>query len=315
MTQPRPFPTALPVAPSSQSSAELALTLLGPSPAMSQLWAQIRRLAPYVRSVLLTGDPDCGQEAVARLLLDLSPAPNRTFVQISADDAEARLLRASGLASLPADVFLYIPDLHRYSPAAAEGLLRLMRARRSRPFTVVAATCEDLRALAAAGRFPTELTDALTPIRLQIPCLKQRPEDLPMLLGHLLGTGSQEREAAVPQLGQDFLRAAMDYPWPGNLRELTSVIAALLDSPAEARELTASHFHKALATRQRQRVVDPASVRLVTLDVIVQEHINSVLRACRGNKLRAAEVLGISRSTLYRMLDAAAAQRPLPLAS
>jgi transcriptional regulator of acetoin/glycerol metabolism len=112
------------------------------------------------------------------------------------------------------------------------------------------------------------------------------------------------------------LRAAMEYPWPGNLRELTSVVTALLTAPTPGSdELTAVHFHKALATHQQQRASDPAAVRLVTLDVVVQEHINSVLRACRGNKLRAAEVLGISRSTLYRMLDAAAVHAPLSMAS
>src|SRR5579875_2036813 len=142
------------IAPSTHSdttqrhSTELALTLLGPSAAMSQLWSQIRRLAPHIRTVLLTGQPDSGQEAIARVLLDLSPSPRRSFVQITAADADERLLRPAGLAALPADVFLYLPDVHRFSPAAAEGLLRLMRMRRSRALTIVASTTEDPRALA-----------------------------------------------------------------------------------------------------------------------------------------------------------------------
>lgn len=318
MTQPCSFPTspAKPSIPASQHlGAELALSLLGPSAAMSQLWSQIRRLAPHVRAVLLTGDPDCGQEAVARLLLDLSHAPKRNFVRINAADAENTLVRPSALNSLPADVFLFLPDVDQLSPAAAEGLLRLMRMRRSRPFTVVAAASEDLRPLVSSKRFSGELADALAPIRIQIPCLKQRPEDLPMLLSHLLSVRASEAGRTLPHLAENLLRAAMEYAWPGNLSELARVTALLLESSDEALELTSADLHRALAVRPSQRPESPGTVRMVPLDTIVQEHINAVLLACRGNKLRAAEVLGISRSTLYRMLDAASQNARLPIAN
>ena len=213
-----------------------------------------------------------------------------------------------GLSALPADVFLYLPDVDRFSPAAAEGLLRLIRMRRSRPFTVVAAASEELRSLASAGRFPAELADLLTSIRLPVPCLKQRPEDLPMLLSHLVSLSAPETGRTIPQFSEDLLRAAMEYTWPGNLRELARITALLLEQPEVTRELTAADFHRAIAARQSQREDNPNVVRMVSLDTVMQEHINAVLLACRGNKLRAAEVLGISRSTLYRMLDAAAAQ-------
>ncbi len=320
MTQPYSFPTSLPkpATPAIQKpSAELGLSLLGPSAAMSQLWSQIRRLAPHVRTVLLTGDPDCGQEAVAHLLLDLSPAPRRSFVQISAADAENSLLRSSGLNSLPADIFLFLPDVDRFSPAAAEGLLRLMRTRRSRPFTVAAAATEDLRSLVSSGRFPAELAEVLTPIRMHVPCLKQRPEDLPMLLSHLFSVRAPETGRAIPHFSADLLRAAMEYSWPGNLRELARVTTLLLESSENTRELTAADFHRAVSVRQTQLSDASKTVRMVSLDTVVQEHINAILLSCRGNKLRAAEVLGISRSTLYRMLDAAAAHgnATLPIAS
>lgn len=317
MTQPQLFPNpfrARSAAP--QASAELALTLLGPSAAMSQLWSQIRRLAPHVRTLLLTGEADCGQEAIARLLLDLSSAPRRSFVKITAADAESRLLRSAGLASLPAEAVLYIPDVDRFSLAAAEGLLRLIRMRRSRPFTVVAAASSDLRTLASAGRFPTELADSLTAIRLQVPCLKQRTEDLPMLLGQLLTVRALEAGVPTPQIGEDLHRAAMEYSWPGNLRELSRVASSLLQTADDSRPLTASALHDAITHQQISSEADAGPVRMVSLEIIMQEHVAAVLRACHGNKLRAAEVLGISRSTLYRTLDAATAHgTPMSLAS
>lgn len=280
--------------------------MLGPSAAMSQLWLQIRRLAPHIRTVLLTGAPDCGQEAVARLLLDFSAAPKRNFVQVSAADAEIRFARPSGLSSLPADIFLFLPDIDCFSPAAAENLLRVLRMRRSRLFTVVAAATQDLHALAAAGNFPQDLALLLTSVNLELPELKQRREDVPMLLGQLLALRASVSGSSAPTLSQGFLHAAMDYAWPGNLRELLCVASSLVEDGTATHELTSAEFHRAVEIQPSTPVAEAKPARMISLEAVVQEHISSVLHACRGNKLRAAEILGISRSTLYRMLDAGA---------
>lgn len=324
MTQPQPFLSPVRV-PSSPSSAQLALTLLGPSSAMAQLWGQLRRLASHVRTVLLTGEADCGQEAVARLLLDLSPQPHRSFLRLTAAEAETRLLRTSGLNSLPTDIFLFIPDVDRFSMQAQEALLKLLRSRRSRPFTLVAATSEDTRALIDLGRFSAELADALSSVRLALPSLKDRAEDLPMLVSQILTTESLAQGRPAPLPTQDFLRAVMQHSWPGNLAELTQTLASLCathapgDRPTSNHgcpDLTAEALYQALATQRPTRKSENAPVRLVTVDTVVQEHIGAVLRACHGNKLKAAEILGISRSTLYRMLDASTAHNaPLSLIS
>ncbi len=309
MTQPKPFP--LPSRVRSQQSpvhAELAVTLLGPSAAMAQLWSQMRRLAPYLRTVLLTGEADCGQEAVARLLLDLSPASHRSFLQLTAAELETRLLRPAGLVAFPSDVLLFLPDAEKLSRPAGDALLRLMKMRRARPFTVVAATSEDLRTLVGVGRFSAELAEALDAIRLALPPLAQRAEDLPMLISHILATQSAHSGQLAPQVADDFHRAAMAHSWPGNLRELSETLAALC-SGDEDDVLHGADLHRALVSGRPGHTSETASTRMVSLDTVMQEHIVCVLRACRGNKLRAAETLGISRSTLYRMLDSAAASQ------
>lgn len=296
------------------TSAELGLVLLGPSSAMAQLWGQIRRLAPHVRTVLLTGEADCGQEAVARLLLDLSVHAHRTFVQLTAIDAEARLGRPAGLSSLPADLFLFLPDVDRFSLAAQDGILRLLRMRRSRPFTIVASTSEDLRGLVGMGRFSAALADALTAVRVALPSLRQRREDLPMLTSHLLAIYCQKAGQHTPRTTEAFLQAVMQHPWSGNLRELTNTLAALARMAPE-QELSVTDLQRASAAHTTSPVERSAEPRLVPLETIIQEHIGAVLQACRGNKLRASEVLGISRSTLYRMLDTSVSPAcdPLPV--
>ena len=296
------------------ASAELALTLLGPSTAMSQLWSQLRRLAPHVRTVLLTGNPDCGQEAAARLLLDLSPYPRRPFLALNQAEAEAHLARSSGLHLVPNEAFLFLPEADRLSPAAQQGLLRLLRIRRSRALSVIAAVSEDLRALVGTGRLSAELAEALGTVRVSLPDLHERAEDLPMLLSQMLSLRSHALQQPVPQLSEEVLRAAMQHTWPGNLRELADVVDGLIVGGAAGEELRAACLQRALRAVGAPKPGVPP-VRMIKLDTVVQEHIFSVLRGCRGNKLRAAEVLGISRSTLYRILDAAAQSRTLPLAS
>jgi DNA-binding NtrC family response regulator len=319
MTQLQPY--SLPSRPASvasaSSGAELALTLLGPSAAMAQLWSQMRRLAPHVRIVLLQGKPDCGQEAVAQLLLELSAQSHRLFVQLTAAEADRRLTRHAGLSSLPTDVFLYLPDVEHFSAEAQDALLRLIRLRRPRLFTLVAAAGQDLRALAAAGRFLPELASLLSSVHIPVPELHDRAEDLPMLIGHSLAGLCRTAGRDVPHITEGFLRAAMHHRWHGNLRELTRVLASLVQDRTR-RELCPEHLVAALAAHPVPAagpVTSPA--RLVSLDTVVNEHIGAVLQACHGNKLRAAEILGISRSTLYRMLDSVAAAQPnaLPLAS
>lgn len=309
----------IPVAPASPSTSaadcELALMLLGPSTAMAHLWSQIRRLAPHVRTVLLTGPEHAGQEAAARLLLDLSPHPQRPFLVLRDATAEERLTRATLANSLPQELFLFLPEIDRLSAAGQNSLLRLLRTRRGRGLCVVAAAVEDLRALVSVGKFSAELAETLGAVRVTVPALKDRIEDLPMLLGQMLSVRCQSLAQAVPRLSEDLLRAAMQHAWPGNLLELSGVADTLVKDAVREQELRAADLMHAIASQQVPRSSGASPIRMVKLDTVVQEHIFAVLRGCRGNKLRAADVLGISRSTLYRMLDAAAQNTSFSLAS
>ena len=296
-------------------SAELALLLLGPSTAMSNLWSQLRRLAPHVRTVLLTGPPHAGQEATAHLLLDLSTLPHRPFLHWKDAEAEERLARSNMVNTLPNEVFLFLPEIERLSLTSQNNLLRLLRTRRARGLTVVAGTLEDLRALVSVGRFSGELAECLGAVRVNLPAVKDRVEDIPMLLSQMLAFRCQSQPRVTPQLSDNFLRAAMKHPWTGNLRELSETADALLAGEEPCCELHAADLLRALSEAQAPRSGQAPAVRMIKLDTVIQEHIYAVLRGCRGNKLRAAEILGISRSTLYRMLDAAAQNVSIALSS
>jgi len=281
--------------------------LLGPSPAVAQLWLQIRRVAPHFRTALLLGEPGSGAEQAARALHQLSPQPGLPFVMLSATEAEARFRTRT---QQPMEGVLFLAELERLSHTAQSGLLQFLRRRNGHRPRVLAASNRNLRTLVAATGFNAELAAMLGVIHIALPTLRERSSDIPSLAHTAVQISAQERNLTAPCLSPCLLDAARAFLWPGNLDQLKSVFDWLIEVHGDqptlfARDLEsalAAVSHSAPAQSQCAALSFPAP-RLMRLDLVVQQHVRGVLNACHGNKLRAAEVLGISRSTLYRMLD------------
>jgi DNA-binding NtrC family response regulator len=270
---------------------------------MARLWSQIRLLAPHFRIALLMGEPGCGAEAVAEALHDLSPFAGGPLVRLRAVDAERQLRHPGSLLGNGRRSGLFLSDVDRLSLKAQESLLRLLKLRRHRRIAVVAFTSQDLRPLVSAGSFNGELFANLTSLRLQIPSLRERVQDVPLLTHQFLQAEVRRLNRALPRLDSTFVAALTEYTWPGNLEQMQATMAWLMEHRDD--HLCAPDLHAAISEARVDAEQNDAPVRMVPLDDVVQEHVRAVLIGCNGNKLRAAEVLGISRSTLYRMLDAA----------
>ena len=294
----RPFSAPAPTEPRPD-----AQRLIGPSPAMARLWSQLRLLAPHFRVALLTGETGCGADAVAQALHDLSPFAGTPLIRVRAADADRQLRHPGSLFGNSTRGTLFLPDIDRLSSASQQVVMRFLRLRRHRRIAIVAATAVDLRPLVSAGTFNSELFANLSSLRLQVPSVRERVEDLPLLTHQFLQAEATRQGRLVPQLDSSFLTAVCDYTWPGNLDQLRSAILWMLEHCKGM--LTVADLHAAITEVHAEAEAAEAPVRMVPLDHVVQEHVRAVLIGCNGNKLRAAEVLGISRSTLYRMLDAA----------
>ncbi|HTV09594.1 MAG TPA: sigma 54-interacting transcriptional regulator [Candidatus Aquilonibacter sp.] len=304
--------TSLHTFPSAQAPAERpferenAQRLIGPSPAMARLWAQIRLLAPHFRIALLTGEAGTAADAVAQALHDLSPFSGTPLVHVRAAEADRQLRQPSTLFGNSTRGALFVTDVERLSNASQQMLLRFLKLRRHRRIAVIGFTAVDLRPLVSSGAFNAELFAHLGSLRLQLPALRERVQDIPLLAHQYLQIEAARLGRPVPSLEQSFLSAATDYTWPGNLDQLRSAIAWLMEN-CDRPVLVAADLHMAISAARVEPQAQEATVRMVPLDHVVQEHVRAVLIGCNGNKLRAAEVLGISRSTLYRMLEATAA--------
>lgn len=275
-------------------------------------------IAPHFRTLLLMGERGCGQENVVHLLQILSPCHAGPLLALNAAEAAKRLQSPKRLLQSVAGGVLFLDGVDQLTPEAQSDLLRLMRLNRHHLCALVAFSEYDLRALVVADGYSAALADDLGSFCLTVPSLRDRRADLPLLAEVFLreAQAASGRESTPLSLGSDLLDDLSLLDWPGNLDQLRCVVKLLVEAPplhAQAAEpsrstlLDASDLQVALARFDRDASLTgtvAANAHLVKLDQVVQEHIRAVLIACQGNKLRASEILGISRSTLYRMLGA-----------
>jgi len=206
----------------------------------------------------------------------------------------------------------FLDEIGEMSPATQVKLLRVLQEREAIPVggtgaipvdvRVVAATNRDLEEDIKRGRFRTDLYYRLNVIAIHLPPLRDRREDVPIFVTEFLKKIAQEQGEPPKRLSPEALEAVIVYDWPGNVRELENALerAAVL-TKGETIDLSAMP-DKLTERRAEPLVADRTHVN-PTLDVIERAYITWVLQSEGGNKTRAAEVLGIDPSTLYRKLS------------
>jgi DNA-binding NtrC family response regulator len=293
--------------------------LIGDSPAMRRLRSQIQRVAPYFRTALVHGEPGTGKELAARAVHLLSPGVDGPFVvcplasltgALAADESQS----GAALLESAQGGTLFLEEIGELPYALQVNMVRLLKSFEERraetrrwELRIVAATHRNLRTLSAIGQFRQDLYARLSVVEILVPPLRQREEDIPILAAKILRRVARKSGEHPKLLAQETLARLQQHPWPGNLRELRRVLARAVER-AEGSTIEPRHL-AALGEPVSAPSTAPPIARIERLQEVIQQHVLSVLTRCAGNKLRAAELLGISRSTLYRMLDA---NNPIP---
>ena len=299
----------------------------------SKAWLGVLRLAetvaPTESTVLIQGESGTGKEVVARYIHHLSARAEGSFLSINCGALPESLLESelfghvkgsftgavkdkTGLFAAAARGTFFLDEIGETTPAIQVKLLRVLQQREIIPVggteaqpidtRLVAATNRDLEEEMKRGGFRSDLFYRLNVFALHLPPLRQRREDIPLLIDAFLSRGADAINGPK-RLSDDALSAMMAYEWPGNVRELENALErATVLSKGEIIDLGALPA-RVTERRTEPLVTDRRPVANPTLDAIERAYILWVLQSEGGNKSRAAEVLGIDPSTLYRKLS------------
>lgn len=298
----------------------------GPSQAWQKLKAQIAQVAPSNAPVLIQGETGSGKEIAARLLHELSRRANGPFLAINFGAVSRELLESElfghekgsftgattakpGLIAAAEGGTLFLDELGEMPGPMQVSLLRFLDRNEYRPVgstrtlqadvRIVGATNQDIQELIHQGRFRDDLLYRINTVTLRVQPLRERTEDLPALIEHILHTvripGTAKRTIAT-----DALQRLTTYAWPGNVRELRNVIERIILMSTETGPITRADIEQVLPkSTGAPRTDDPAEL---TLDEIERRHILRALDASGGNKTAAAKTLDIDYKTLLAKL-------------
>jgi DNA-binding NtrC family response regulator len=282
---------------------------------MRRLREQVRRIGPHFRTVLVSGEAGTGKELVARALHARSYVADGPFVARNAAEFMSALIESAAdavgnLLHLSQQGTLFLNGINEISLEAQGWLLRALgkhesvqghlEASQRMDLRIITSTNEDLKILVSTGRFRQELYQRLATVAISLPPLRERMEDMPELARFFLDRFATVYGRRVHEIADEAMERMHLYRWPGNVRELVVALRdGVLQSEGEVLEL--HHLHLAETTEPVSSSLDTGES--VLLQDAVHRHVLHVLKSCEGNKLRAAEMLGISRSTLYRMLN------------
>jgi len=273
---------------------------VGVSAAWRKLLMQADMAAPHVHIATIEGEQGAGKHTLARYLFSRSSLAATTFQR---RDAREWLVTDADPATLAGITYLDRVDL--LAPPGQGLLLGVLKALQDRPpgrFIMLASSQTSLRQMAAQGLLLPDLAFRLTAVRFAIPPLRQRREDITVLAQSLLERICKLYQQRPVILGPGTLARLLQHNWPGNVRELAAVLeTALLEAVNGI--IRPDDLALPSGLEAQSELLLPASrTDSLNLDAVIQHHVQYVLDLNRGNKLRAARQLGISRSTLYRIL-------------
>jgi two-component system response regulator HydG len=300
--------------------------LLGKSPAMQTVFALIRQAAPGDVNVLITGESGTGKELVAKALHFNSARADRPFVPVNCAAVPAGLLESElfghvkgaftgaignrrGLFREAEGGTLFLDEIGDMAPELQAKLLRVIEDRVVRPLgsdeavplnvRLIAATNRDVAARIRDGLFREDLYYRLAVIPIQLPPLRDRKEDIPLLAEHFLRRATEAAGKTIRGFTPEAMAALLRHPWPGNARELENVVERSVTLTA------GDQISQAALLLDLSPVPVPTATLAQmaprpTLRKLTDEYTSLILRETGGDKAKAASILGVSKRTLYR---------------
>ena len=312
--------------------------IVGVSRAMTEVFETVSQVAPARSTVLLTGESGTGKELVAHAIHRLSPRRDEPFLAIHCAALNPSLLeselfghekgaytsaheRVVGRFEKADGGSIFLDEIGEIDASTQIKLLRVLETRAFErvggnevvevDLRLIAATNRDLKAAVNSGAFREDLYYRLNVVNIHLPPLRERAEDIPLLLNHFLEITAADNGKELSGFTPEAVRVLCAYSWPGNVRELRNSVERMVvmargtsltlkDVPAELRQAVAED----LETREQGALTDEEPGTSLDIDTNERGLIIKALRETGGNRTAAARRLGISRRTLHRKLHA-----------
>ena len=296
--------------------------VIGQTPPMVQVYKTIAKVANSKSTVLLYGESGTGKELVARSIHYNSQRNDRPFIPVDCASLVENLLETElfghvrgaftgalyarrGLFEEADGGTLFLDEVSNLNLSMQTKLLRFLQEHEIKrvggtesikvDVRVIAATNQLLEPLVKEGRFREDLFYRLNVVSIALPPLRERKEDIPLLANHFLQKSCEENHKAISHISPEALRILTDYPWPGNVRELENSIERAVILSVHPIILPEDLPQKVMETTPEKRAL--------SLKDVEKSYVLKVLQETKGNKKKAAEILGIDRTTLYRILE------------
>lgn len=318
---------------------ETASGLVGRNPAMLEIYKMIARVSDSRAAVLITGESGTGKELVARAVHAHGLRCGSPFVAVNCGALTETLLESElfghvkgaftgaiankrGIFEQAGEGTVFLDEISETSAALQVKLLRALQEREvvpvggdspvKAPARLIAASNSNLEKLCDEGQFRRDLFYRLNVINIHLPPLRERRDDIPLLVTHLLRKHTPQGQTP-PVLDERALHSLTSYSWPGNVRELENVIERALTlnrggriTPEDLPSRVCGYGAESVATKSGAPAIDDLAALfagLPAIDEMERRYLLYVLDATGGNRKRAAEILGINRRTLYRMAE------------
>jgi len=303
--------------------------ILGKSRPMQEVFELIRRVADSPSNLLITGESGTGKELVAKAIHYNSDRRDRPFVPVNSAAIPEQLLESElfghmrgaftdakadrpGLFEEAQKGTLFLDEISELPLMLQAKLLRAIQEREIRRVGSTKSIPVDVRIIAAtnlnladevkAKHFREDLYYRLNVIEIRLPPLRDRRDDIPLLVENFLQKCSKANRKPLQGISESSLALLIDYSWPGNVRELENIIERAVTLARGEKIMPEDLPATVQGSRGDRRVLDDAAERTLPLQEVEWEYIKKVLEKTGGNKYQAAQALGIDRKTLYRKL-------------
>jgi transcriptional regulator with PAS, ATPase and Fis domain len=296
---------------------------------MLKIYDLIERISDTSSNVLITGESGTGKELVAKAIHYNGVRKDGPFIAVNCAAIPEPLLESElfgykkgaftdakadkkGLIFEAGEGTLFLDEITELPVVLQAKLLRMIEEREIRPLgdttsypidvRIISTSNRDFKTVIQQGRFREDLYYRLKVIDIELPPLRERKEDVPLLVEHFIKKISDELKKNTVGITKEALKSLLNYSWPGNVRELGNVIQRAI-TLSRHEMIGPDDLPPALVREADESLIEKGLRERYTIDKLEKEYIKRVLLDVGGNKSRAAEILGLDRKTLYRKLE------------